>query len=179
MGVQNCLRGSVINVSIPGLYPHPYVREGGGEYQRIAWVNGQECAIVLDSAVTGGQLSVMDVHTRRGDASPVHVHHRDDEVFFLVDGAMTAWVGDQKYQLRPGGVCFLPRNIPHAIRFDTASRVMMLNIPAGPQEELFRELGWDLREPLPEDWRLSLDAVRDAAQRGGIELIGPPHGLED
>jgi hypothetical protein len=31
---------------------------------------------------------------------------------------MTVWVGDERSQLRPGGICFLPRQLPHAMRFD-------------------------------------------------------------
>jgi uncharacterized cupin superfamily protein len=46
-------------------------------------------AIILDAAITGGQLTVIETHARRGHASPVHVHSRDDEAFLLLDGAMT------------------------------------------------------------------------------------------
>jgi uncharacterized RmlC-like cupin family protein len=73
---------------------------------------------LLDAAITGGQLTVVDTHARRGDASPVHIHHHDDEVFLLLEGAMTVWVGEARYQPQPGGFAFLPRNIPHAVRYD-------------------------------------------------------------
>jgi mannose-6-phosphate isomerase-like protein (cupin superfamily) len=81
-------------VSLPSL--QPYIRQGD-EHQRLDWMGGQELAVILDSAVTGGQLSVIEVHARRGDAaSPIHVHGRDDEAFLLLDGAMTVWVGGQR-----------------------------------------------------------------------------------
>jgi quercetin dioxygenase-like cupin family protein len=35
---------------------------------------------------------------------------------------MTVWVGDQRHQLKAGGFAFLPRGIPHAVRYDMASR---------------------------------------------------------
>lgn len=163
-------------MSIPG---QPLVRKDATEFERFAWMHGQEAAIVLDSELTGGRFSMVDAHTRGGDATPVHIHHRDDEAFFLLDGAMTAWLGDQRYELKPGGICFLPRNIPHAVRFDVASRVLLINMPAGPQLEMFRTLGWDLREPLPEGWEISFEAMREAAERSGIEVVGPPHGYTD
>jgi len=165
-------------MSVPGAWLPPYIRQMG-EHQRLAWTGGQEMAIILDSAVTGGQLSVVEVHARRGDASPVHVHGRDDEAFLLLDGAMTVWVGDQRSELRPGGIGFLPREIPHAIRFDVASRALILSTPAGPQEGVFRSVGWDLSQPRPEGWRIPPEALRQAAEQNGVTLIGPPHGLDD
>jgi quercetin dioxygenase-like cupin family protein len=71
-------------------------------------------------------LTVIHIHPRRGDASPVHIHGHDDEVFLLLEGAMTVWVGDQRHQLQPGGLAFLPRGIPRAVRYDMASRALVL-----------------------------------------------------
>jgi quercetin dioxygenase-like cupin family protein len=166
-------------MSIPGVSPQPFVRQDGRDYERFAWTNGQEVAVLLDSEQTEGRFSLLDAHTRRGDATPVHVHREDDEAFLLLEGAMTAWLGDQRYELQPGGICFLPRNIPHAIRFDVASRVLMFNMPAGPQLDLMRAVGWDLREPLPPGWQVPVDQLREASPRSGIEVVGPPHGLSD
>jgi quercetin dioxygenase-like cupin family protein len=139
-------------VSLPGASLQPYIRQGD-EHQRLDWTGGQEMAVVLDSAVTGGQLTVIDVHARRGDASPIHVHGGDDEAFLLLDGAMTVWTGDQRSRLRPGGIAFLPRQLPHAVRFDIASRALILSTPAGLQEGVFRAAGWDLSQPRPERGR--------------------------
>lgn len=58
------------------LFLPPYIRQAD-EHERLGWAGGQELAVV-----TGGQLSVIDVHARRSDASPVH----DDEAFLLLDG---------------------------------------------------------------------------------------------
>jgi len=57
---------------------------------------------------------------------------------------MTDWVGDQRWQLRPGGIVFLPRHIPHAVRCDNACRMLVLSTPAGFQERVFCSAGWDL-----------------------------------
>ena len=73
----------------------PYIRQAS-EHQRLVYSGGAELAVILDAAITGGQLTVIDTHGRRGDASPVHVHGNDDEAFLLLDGEMTVWVGDQR-----------------------------------------------------------------------------------
>jgi len=161
-----------------GRVPEPYVRQAE-EFQRLAYTGGAELAVILDAATTGGQLTVMDSHSLPGDASPVHVHSRDDEAFLLIDGRMTIWVGEARYRLRPGGIAFLPRGIPHAVRCDTACRALLLSTPAGPQESVFRSAGWDLSQPRPEGWQPSQDALRRAAHEAGVTLIGPPHGLDD
>ena len=87
--------------------------------------------MILDTAITSGRLTGVDAHSRRGDASPVHVHGRVDEAFLLLDGEMTVWVGDQPWQPRPRGIVFLPRHIPHAVRNDIASRALVLSSAAG------------------------------------------------
>ena len=158
--------------------PQPYIRQAG-QHQRIAYTGGHELAVILDAAVTAGQLSVIDVHARHGDASPVHVHSRDDEAFLLLDGAMTVWAGDQRSPLQPGGIAFLPRELPHAVRFDMASRALVLSTPAGPQESVFRTAGWDLSQPRPEGWQPAPEVLRRAAGQNGVTLAGPPHALDE
>lgn len=162
-------------MSIPSASLRPYVRQAG-EHQRLAYTGGHELAVILDAAVTGGQLTVIDTHTRRGDASPVHVHSRDDEAFLLLDGQMTVWVGEERHQLRPGGIAFLPRDIPHAVRYDIASRALVLSTPAGFQEGVFRTAGWDLSLPGPKAG--SPPRMRSAGplSRPGSQSSGHPTG---
>lgn len=164
-------------MSIPGPPLEPYVGQQD-ERQRLDWVGQMELAVILDAAATGGRLSVVEGRAGRGDASPVHVHTRDDEAFLLLEGAMTVWVGERRVELRPGGIGFLPRSIPHAFRFDAPSRALILSTPAG-QEDFFRAAGWDLSQPKPEGWSISVESLQKAAAAVGTEVVGPPHGLED
>lgn len=104
--------------------------------------------MILDSATTGGQLAVVDFKGRRGDASPVHIHSRDDEAFLLLEGAVTVWVGDKRAQLLPDGIGFLPRQLPHAYRLDADSRMLVFSTPAG-QEEFTAWPGGTFLSPSP------------------------------
>jgi quercetin dioxygenase-like cupin family protein len=148
------------------------------DQQKIDWIGQMELDVVLDSAISGGQLSIVRIHACRGDASPVHVHSRDDEAFLLIEGQMTVWVGDTRTVLLPGGIGYLPREIPHAFRFDTNSVALTLTTPAG-QESFFRQAGWDLSRLRPEGWTISPDSLREAAAANGVSVVAPPHGLED
>jgi glyoxylate utilization-related uncharacterized protein len=102
-------------MSTPGASLPPYIRQAG-EHQWLAYLGGHELAVILDAVMTGGQLTVIGLQARRGDASRAHPHGMPTRHFLLLDGAMTVWVGNQRHQLRPGGIAFLPRALPHAVR---------------------------------------------------------------
>jgi quercetin dioxygenase-like cupin family protein len=161
----------------PKPYVNPYVCQADG-HQRLDWIGQMELAVILDSSATAGQLTLVEGKAGKGDASPVHVHTNDDEAFLLLEGSMTVWVGDQRVTLERGGVGFLPKGIPHAFRFDSPSRALIITTPAG-QEGFFRSVGWDLSEPKPDGWAISTEALGQAAAAHGIRTVGPPHGLDD
>ena len=164
-------------MSMPTASLQPYIRQAT-EHERLAYTGGAELAVILDAAITGGQLTVIESHSRRGDASPVHVHHHDDEAFLLLDGQMTVWVGEDRHILRPGGIAFLPRNIPHAVRCDIASRALVLCTP-GDIRRLCSAPAAGISRPLPDGWQPTQDAVRHSAEQAGNTVLGPPHGLDD
>ena len=62
-----------------------------GEHQQLAWLGGSALGILVDSAVSNGQVLIMQCDTARGSGVPVHVHQREDEIFLLLDGALTVW----------------------------------------------------------------------------------------
>jgi quercetin dioxygenase-like cupin family protein len=126
---QATTRDRRIFMPVPSASLEPYVRQAS-EHQRLAHTGGAEFAVILDAAITGGQLTVIESHSRGGSASPVHVHSRDDEAFLLLDGQMTVWVGEERHRLLPGGIAFLPRGIPHAVRCGIASRALACTHPA-------------------------------------------------
>ena len=132
-----------------------------------------------DTDHRAGGLANAGAHAGRLAAIRAATDDADDEAFLLLDGQMTVWVGEQRHILRPGGIAFLPRNIPHAVRCDIASRALVLCTPAGHQEAIFRAAGWDLTKPVPEGWQPQQDAVRHAAEQAGNTVLGPPHGLDD
>ena len=85
--------------------PTPYIRQASA-HQRLAYSGGAELAVILDATITGGQLTVIDSHGRRGDASPVHVHGNDDEAFLLLDGEMTVWAATSAGSSNQAGSSF-------------------------------------------------------------------------
>ncbi|MEP6817204.1 MAG: cupin domain-containing protein [Marmoricola sp.] len=85
------------------------------DQQHLEWLGGSSIRVVLDSAATAGQLTVISV-LQDGDASPLHQHQREDEAFFLTSGSAVVWSGDDRWEVAAGGVAFLTRGVPHAYR---------------------------------------------------------------
>lgn len=116
---------------------------------------------------------------RAGAASPVHVHEHEDETVFVLSGTGVFWAGDQRRQLSSGDTAFLPRGLPHTYMFtsETAELITICN-PAG-MEEFFRQAGWDLADPMPEDWAVDLKSLGRIGEAAGQKVLGPPLGPED
>ncbi len=65
---------------------------------------------------TGGAFSMVHHTAPPGHATPYHLHHIEDEAFYVLDGEFTFICDGKKTVLGPGGYIFLPRGIPHGIR---------------------------------------------------------------
>lgn len=141
--------------------------------QQIQWLGQTRLRVLLDAAATGGQLSVIEEFCGTGDTSPMHVHQHEDEMFWLLEGSMLAWVGDQRFEVSPGGIAFLPRGLPHAYRFTAPSRALLLATPAGI-EDMFRGAGWDLSRPVPDGWSVDMQRLKEITDRRGTPIVGPP-----
>jgi quercetin dioxygenase-like cupin family protein len=75
---------------------------------------------------TGGAFSLVHHTAPPGHATPYHLHHIEDEAFFVLGGEFTFVCEGKKTVLGPGGYIFLPRNIPHGIRCTSSAPSTML-----------------------------------------------------
>jgi mannose-6-phosphate isomerase-like protein (cupin superfamily) len=76
------------------------------------WWLGSLAVIKADSADTGGQFALVEVSENAGE-TPLHVHHREDETFLVMEGVIDFEVGGENLTAGPGAVVFAPRGIPH------------------------------------------------------------------
>ena len=106
------------------------------EYLRFGDV---EIVVKASGEETGGALAVFE------ENEPVdtglHVHEREDELFYVLDGEHVFTVGDTEHHAGPGDLVFAPRGVPHAQRrvVPRTGRTLVLTAPAG-LEGFFREL---------------------------------------
>ena len=150
-----------------------------GEEQQLAWIGGSIHHIALDATATDGRLTAIRSTMSGGAASPVHVHRNEDETVFVLSGTGVFWAGDRRWRLSSGDTAFLPRGLPHTYLFtsDVAELITVCN-PAG-MEEFFRQAGWDLANPMPEDWTVDLKALAKIGEAAGQLVLGPPLGPDD
>jgi mannose-6-phosphate isomerase-like protein (cupin superfamily) len=152
-----------------------------GEGEAWWWI-GMLATIKATAEQTGGQYTLVEVLAPDGYGSVLHVHHREDEGFWILEGEMTFYVGDQTIKARPGSFLFGPKDVPHAFTVDSGpARLLFVLSPAG-MEGAIREMGEPARSlsipPQPEEPPDEVEMERMAAigARYGTEILGPPPG---
>jgi quercetin dioxygenase-like cupin family protein len=152
-----------------------------GEGEALWWMGGL-ATIKATKEQTGGQYTLVEILVPEFpmEESLLHVHHFEDEGFYILEGEMTFYVGDQTIKARPGSFLFGPKDVPHAFSVDSGpARLLFVLSPAG-MEGLIREMGESARSlsipPPPEEPPDEAEMgrlVAIAAKYGG-EMLGPP-----
>ena len=147
-----------------GLQPLAVTRDEG----EARWWFGSLAVIKVTTAQTGGQMSIIEITEPPGAEAPLHVHHREDEGFWLLEGSATFEVGDTTIEAEAGDYLFGPRDIPHRYTVgDAGCRMLFIFIPGGLEEFIIATsepaAGRTLPPPLEEepDWE-SLAAMANA-----------------
>ena len=87
---------------------------------------------------TGGALSVFE--TTIGTGPPLHVHDREDECFYVLDGALSIRCGDEAFNASAGSFVFLPRGRPHRFWAPARPARLLLIVAPGGIEDYFAEI---------------------------------------
>ena len=87
----------------------------------------------LTSQETGGAYYLFESAFEPGAGNRLHLHRREDEIGFVVEGALEIRLGDRSEVLGAGGIARLPKGIAHAIRnpLETRSRYLFMVVPGG------------------------------------------------
>ena len=87
----------------------------------------------LTGAETGGAYYLFEVLFAAESGNRLHVHRREDEVGYVLEGALEIRLAERTMIAEVGGVAHLPKNVPHALRnpLKTPSRYLFIAIPAG------------------------------------------------
>jgi mannose-6-phosphate isomerase-like protein (cupin superfamily) len=99
------------------------------------WWFSSLAVIKATAATTGGQMTIIEVTEPPDMEGPLHVHHREDEGFWILEGQATFEVGDTIFEAHAGDYVFGPRDIPH--RYSTGSagcRLLFIMTPGGFEE---------------------------------------------
>jgi hypothetical protein len=110
---------------------------------------------------------------------PLHVHHRDDETFYVLEGELTLFVGDRQIAVSEGHATLAPRSVPHAYRVESEQAGwLVINNPAGFEEFLRAASDPAPSAQLPPPGRpFDPGALAQTAAEYGIEILAPPGTL--
>src|SRR5215467_3171375 len=112
---------------------------GRQSLERSVWYSGWLLTFLATGEETGGQFALMEQVARKGNVPPPHIHHREDETFYVIEGEMTFSIGDRTIKATPGTMVFAPRDVVHSFTIDSEQvRILVMNTPAG-LEEFFKE----------------------------------------
>ena len=116
------------------LHPYANARDDAPAY----WALGTLLSVRATAEQTGGAYSLMEEVMPRGSEPPPHVHHRDDEAFYLLEGALTVRVGDEEFTAEPGAFVFCPRDVPHLLTVESDVARMLVVHPRRPGPDVRR-----------------------------------------
>jgi len=121
---------------------------------------------------TRGDLFVIEQANQRRGGPPLHVHHGEDELFYVLDGEYLIQVGEKRFTLKTGDCILGPRGVPHAWAFagTTAGRLLLSYAPAGKMEAFFN--AWEQLGFAPGGYSKEKDAA--LLHSYGMERVGPP-----
>jgi quercetin dioxygenase-like cupin family protein len=145
--------------------------------RRLLWAGRTTFDLVLDAAHTQGRIALLDQRGERGDVTPMHIHHGEAEVFYVLEGSIVAWTGEDRLSLGAGGALYLPSGQPHAFGVVSANaRLISVTSPAG-FAAFVQEAGVPVEGDAPATWEFDIGAMMAAAPAHQLEIVGPPPAL--
>jgi quercetin dioxygenase-like cupin family protein len=144
-----------------------------GEGERL-WIVGDTMTFKATGESTGGNLVLLENLTAPGGGPPPHIHTREDEFFYVLDGTFEIRIGDELHTLGAGGYAYVPQGTVHNFRntAETPSRILVGFTPAG-MDGFFRESGRPAHDdgPAPPVDDDEIARTMAAAPKYGVEAV--------
>lgn len=147
------------------------VKRGEGEAR---WWLGALAEIKAPAADTGGQFTLIEMTHPPGYEAPLHVHHREDEAFWILEGSATLYVGEQAIPMGAGDYALGVRDVPHRYSVGKDGCRMLYILTPGGLEELVKDMSEPAATrtvPPPAEQPPDLAWVRQVAGKHGCELL--------
>jgi quercetin dioxygenase-like cupin family protein len=145
-----------------------------GEGRTAAPLNvvGEPTLVKVSADDTGGALAVFHLTAPPMSGPPLHVHSREDEIFYVLDGELVFEVEGRRDTLGAGGSLFVPRGVAHRYQnFANRDARLLIVVTPGAFHDFFLELS---AATPPEGGIPPLDVLQAIDARHGITTLGPP-----
>jgi quercetin dioxygenase-like cupin family protein len=143
--------------------------------EEAIWYFGALFTVRASAQSTAGAFDLIEVVMPEGTSPPRHIHRREDEFVYVLDGQITFTCGEQTIRAERGAFVFLPRDVAHTFRVEGPGTAHVLNlcVPAGLKDFL-KEMGEPARErTLPPPQTLDLAKLHLVAAKYGVEMLRP------
>lgn len=145
------------------------------ELKNSYWYIGHLMSFLITSKDTNGSFALLHAIEIKGLEPPPHIHTREDESFYLLDGEINYSVGNEVFKARKGDWMFLPRNILHSFQVKTDQAEVLIHLSPGGFEEYFREMSEPAKAfavpPRPQG-PPDVKRIVETASRYGIKFPG-------
>lgn len=157
----------------------PYVLPKDTGVVDVWWLGGR-MSIKVAAQQTEGRFAQLVITDPRGTAAPLHIHEEATETFYVIDGEVTLFLGDDRMELGSGDFALVPPGVTHSylVRSEQAEFSVTI-VPAGT-EGFFSELGVPVvpGEPQPAPVPPDPEEFARRARSYGIQIVGPPPALD-
>ena len=136
------------------------------------WWLGMLAEVKASAADTGGRYTLVEITAPAGLQTPLHVHYREDEGFYVLEGSVTIEVGEQTVELGAGEHAIGPRNIPHRFTVGPEGAHMLWVLTPGGFDEFVEDVSVPAGPPTTPP--ASVVPPQNAAEivlRHGMELL--------
>ena len=129
--------------------------------------------LIMRSEDTGGAYSSYEVIAEPERGARSHIHSREDEAIYVIEGQFQVRCGEQEYTLGPGDFISMPKGLPHMFTNvgQTLGRLFCIATPGG-LERFFESVDTLLKEKQGKATREELAMLSDAlCKKYGIEFL--------
>lgn len=140
------------------------------------WFQPNRMTIKAAAEHTGGAYGLVESWIRAGSSPPMHVHQREDEAFFVLEGQVRFHCDGREVVAGPGSYVFLPRGVRHTFRVEGDEDAHMLTLLSpGGGERFFVDAGREPEGPgLPPPGPPDIELLKQVSEDYGNEIVGPP-----
>ena len=144
---------------------------------RTVGVVGDVYRFLATGEETGGKYAMWEAIVPPGGGPPPHVHSREEEGFYILEGEMTFYVDGKRVIATAGTFANMPIGVPHSFKneSDTPAKMIISVAPAGI-EQMFFEVGTHLQDGAtvaPPPSKEDIDSLLKTAAKYGIEMLIP------
>jgi quercetin dioxygenase-like cupin family protein len=136
---------------------------------KLKGVNSNILDVKVSGTDNGGNMAIFEqTSISQGRGTPLHIHHLQDEVFYVLEGEYFFKVGDSNYHMAAGDSIFMPMKVPHAwTQVSKKGKMLVVFQPAGKMENFFTTLAGLEHSP-------NHDELAKLFADNEMQIVGPP-----